>query len=456
MALATQCPHCYTSFRVANDQLKLYAGMVRCGTCKQTFNGIEHLIPPGSSPKPAPVSEPSPPTTNLDQSEEEIEAIEQEQPQENLSADEKISEDEQKSEADSNDETELESNLRALLEEIKIRQQEEENTVDDAHQLVAATAIDESETEEPLEEDHTEEDALAHLEIIPIEEEPQIQTRNKTNAKPLSANIDFDLDDDKSPIRAAIKQNNQQLDVEEIEEIRTLETAIESELNYYDGGDKKEPTATASTLFTTTLQPENLSPDIEESHQDIDKPAQTDEHDKEETPNFVIRAQKKQRYGKWTSIGLSLGVFIALCGTIAQSSYVFRDVIAAEYPQTKPHLLALCRLAKCEIKLPAQKSQLEISGSELQILTNDPLVNELNFQIQNKGKSAQTWPHLELILKDVRGKTVLQKVIAPNVYLENKAQLTTGIPGNSESAHKLNFGLGIPKASSYAVDLFYP
>ena len=54
MALATQCPHCYTSFRVANDQLKLHAGMVRCGACQLTFNGIEHLLAPGEAPRTAP------------------------------------------------------------------------------------------------------------------------------------------------------------------------------------------------------------------------------------------------------------------------------------------------------------------------------------------------------------------------------------------------------------------
>ncbi|HWV64041.1 MAG TPA: MJ0042-type zinc finger domain-containing protein, partial [Oxalicibacterium sp.] len=46
MALATKCPHCQTTFRVAHDQLKLRAGLVRCGHCKEIFNGIEHLLPP--------------------------------------------------------------------------------------------------------------------------------------------------------------------------------------------------------------------------------------------------------------------------------------------------------------------------------------------------------------------------------------------------------------------------
>jgi len=56
MALATKCPYCQTAFRVANDQLKLHAGLVRCGSCQQTFNGIEHLLAP--SKPPAAVSNP--------------------------------------------------------------------------------------------------------------------------------------------------------------------------------------------------------------------------------------------------------------------------------------------------------------------------------------------------------------------------------------------------------------
>src|SRR5476649_2681667 len=43
MLLATKCPHCKTTFKVANDQLKLQSGLVRCGICNQVFNGIEHL-----------------------------------------------------------------------------------------------------------------------------------------------------------------------------------------------------------------------------------------------------------------------------------------------------------------------------------------------------------------------------------------------------------------------------
>ena len=56
MALATQCPHCLTTFRVAADQLKLRGGIVRCGACQSIFDGSAHLIDldkPAAPPAPS-------------------------------------------------------------------------------------------------------------------------------------------------------------------------------------------------------------------------------------------------------------------------------------------------------------------------------------------------------------------------------------------------------------------
>lgn len=58
MVLATRCPHCRTTFRVVQDQLKLRGGLVRCGACKEIFNGTENLLrpieaPASSTPPPA-------------------------------------------------------------------------------------------------------------------------------------------------------------------------------------------------------------------------------------------------------------------------------------------------------------------------------------------------------------------------------------------------------------------
>lgn len=44
MAFATRCPQCSTVFQVTGEQLTQHSGMVRCGVCKTSFNGIEQLI----------------------------------------------------------------------------------------------------------------------------------------------------------------------------------------------------------------------------------------------------------------------------------------------------------------------------------------------------------------------------------------------------------------------------
>ncbi len=51
MSLATRCPHCKTIFHVSEEQLRMRAGVVRCGVCRKLFNGIDNLagrIPTGS------------------------------------------------------------------------------------------------------------------------------------------------------------------------------------------------------------------------------------------------------------------------------------------------------------------------------------------------------------------------------------------------------------------------
>ena len=52
--LATRCPQCHTVFRVVADQLKLRDGLVRCGHCREVFDGRAYLCePPGDAPETA-------------------------------------------------------------------------------------------------------------------------------------------------------------------------------------------------------------------------------------------------------------------------------------------------------------------------------------------------------------------------------------------------------------------
>lgn len=47
----TQCPGCYTRFRVTTEQLTAHNGIVRCGLCSAIFNAPEHLYDDEPSPQ---------------------------------------------------------------------------------------------------------------------------------------------------------------------------------------------------------------------------------------------------------------------------------------------------------------------------------------------------------------------------------------------------------------------
>ena len=44
VSAVTRCPHCSAKFRVRPEQVKLHAGLVRCGACRGIFDAVEHLI----------------------------------------------------------------------------------------------------------------------------------------------------------------------------------------------------------------------------------------------------------------------------------------------------------------------------------------------------------------------------------------------------------------------------
>ncbi len=52
--LATQCPHCGTQFRVTLAQLELRDGQVRCGSCREVFNGIDTVFEYTGEPSASP------------------------------------------------------------------------------------------------------------------------------------------------------------------------------------------------------------------------------------------------------------------------------------------------------------------------------------------------------------------------------------------------------------------
>ena len=170
--------------------------------------------------------------------------------------------------------------------------------------------------------------------------------------------------------------------------------------------------------------------------------------------SFVKRVDRSQKYGKAVTITMAVGVPILLAGLVLQAATTFRDTLAANYPQLKPALAAVCQPLGCKIALPTQLDALSVEPGELASMTE----NTFSFStvLRNQSKTAQAWPHIELTLNDNADKPVLRRVFAPREYLPSPNEAEKGFGPRSEQSIKLYFELKELKASGYHIAIFYP
>ncbi|HEY0584605.1 MAG TPA: DUF3426 domain-containing protein [Pseudoduganella sp.] len=170
--------------------------------------------------------------------------------------------------------------------------------------------------------------------------------------------------------------------------------------------------------------------------------------------SFVKRVDRSQRYGKALTITMAVGVPILLAGLVLQAATTFRDTLAANYPQLKPALAAVCQPLGCKIALPTQLDALSVEPGELASMTE----NTFSFStvLRNQSKTPQAWPHVELTLNDNADKPVLRRVFAPHEYLPSPNEADKGFGPRSEQSIKLYFELKELKASGYHIAIFYP
>ena len=173
-----------------------------------------------------------------------------------------------------------------------------------------------------------------------------------------------------------------------------------------------------------------------------------------EEPAFVIQGRRREQSGKALRVAMASGAVALLLLLLLQVMTTFRNPLAAQFPQFKPALAALCSVSGCQVDLPAQIEALAIEQGELQTLA--PQRFSYVSQLRNLGRSVQAWPSIELILNDDDGKPVLRRVVAPRDYLPAGTDLAKGFAQRSEQNIRLYFSLDQLTASGYHIAIFYP
>lgn len=452
MALATQCPHCKTTFKVAHDQLKLRSGLVRCGACKQIFNGIEHLVPP-DPPTAPPTQHPAPSAAT-------------EAPQKADTA--FFVADIAGSKPDATPDVQP-SSIDAL-EFVSVDDPETQTRIlssssaPDSPPLPAITP--------PVAEAEVDDDPLTRMTLVDFSafnedwNEGEAPQQNAPTEETPALEDDIWPDTQDGPRDAAVLPGD--MAAQALSPDTSTSTSAEPGDEVEGNARTEEPaTPPEQSESTAVTQPvaapafadertdslsDTIGPNATFSEADADEEAVADD----EEPAFVRNARRRQRWGRATRVFMALAAIVLLAAALGQAAYAFRDQLAARFPQTKPALATLCELTGCQISLPAQIEKVAIESNELQAHANNKNLFTLSLLLHNRSAIAQAWPHVELTLNDKNGMPLVRRALAPRDYLPSDKLILQGIAARSEQSITVTFELSQLQASDYRVYLFYP
>ena len=412
MALATKCPHCNTIFRVAADQLKLRGGIVRCGTCREVFDGNAALVDPAAA-SPFLTSRPgaAAPLSTSYPADNSLPSATDDEPIYSLDFDTSfdpfgiLPETAQLKEDDGEH---IELNLDIGLPDEAL-----------ADAPVAAPVIAPVEPPEaPLPQ------PMAPFKRRQVDDAPAFATYLRDSRR------EPNLEAGPAPILPA-----------------TEKISLDKPLPVAPAPTRLEPTL-ADHSFEAMPAPVAPEPVMEaEAGKTAVVPA-------DDEPAFVIQGRRREQSGRALRVAMAIGSVVLLLLLLLQVMTTFRNPLAAQFPQWKPTLVALCKLSGCQVDLPAQIEALSIEQGELQTL------REQTFSyvslLRNQSRSVQAWPSIELILNDANDKPLLRRVIAPRDYLPANIDVSKGFAPRSEQTIKLYFALDQLTASGYHIAIFYP
>jgi predicted Zn finger-like uncharacterized protein len=405
MALATQCPFCQTTFRVANDQLKLRDGLVRCGHCHEVFDGNAHLLADQQSVSSLPSLWPALSSAALPSAATPT-IITPAIARANAAAP-NYGEPPVAALPDAQAMAEIEAawDLPPSSAHEEFSPAAENDTASDSDPHAGIHADEESDSE-----------------TIMIEEDPaQDVWRSASEA---NDNKDFDA------ALLPLQPSSEPHDTVPQEEYRH---------NYGRRDDRADRAA---------------FDDSADSAEEFEESGNAGEAVDE--PEFILAAQRRERRAHLRRVLMIVFSVILVFTGLLQGVYLERNRIALAAPKLKPLLVAACQPLHCTVGLQRQIDQLSIESNELQAVTPDQPALALNLLLRNRADSALAWPDIELTLNDDDEKALIRRVFSPAEYLPTGQTVDAGMAADSEQSVKLSFTLGQTAASGYRVYLFYP
>jgi predicted Zn finger-like uncharacterized protein len=462
MALATQCPHCHTTFRVAADQLKLRGGIVRCGSCQRIFDGNAHLI---DLDKPA-AKAPQEDTPAADDDALPVYTLDFDHTFDPLGILPKV---------EAPDETPPPAARAHVWRTGGAREAETEEAPPAASYAPAGRIEPRLEPVFDAAPDTAEDVAAAPAEEPPEDAEPAPAPASAYAPEgriepdfglPVDEEIVAQPLPDYEPEPAPQPEAEPEPEPEPVQEpplpAASADDVPPAFLPLRASADS-EPPAPAPAMIPPVLPARSKAARASEARARRSKLTPTKieppklrlapDADADE-PEFVKRSRRQERMGRTQRMLMAAGAVVLLLVLLAQTVLGFRNVLAAQHPGLKPVLAAACAVLGCRVELPALAENLVIETGELTSLGPDTYT--LNTLLRNQGNLVLAWPSIELELTDANDKPVLRRVLAPADYLPKGTPAASGFGPHSEQPVTLHFTLAGLQPSSYHTFVFYP
>ena len=455
----TCCPHCHTCFRITKAQLEVAQGKVRCGHCKQVFNGKQHLRDeiPGQQSESVTTSTP-PPVTPPPESNPP-------QPEEDFGKPSDID----------FDLFDL-SSIPDSQEVVEVRLEETAQTLvgNDELDLDAWLVEDEYEEEdvtanpdEPYEEidkifDELDEDQDEEVVYTNPDTETEVEEPDKLSASRYAYIDPEDIQGEQQDIEKFIEEMNAQLaDLEEqpintrafdadvaADLFATPEPESESSMPAEEKAPSQPATSTTDDDFkqaflanldsSQALQPNSSAPpepfspkpqpEAESEPQPVtDTPAASSGlakvSDAEETEAIIplrlrdsLVVESEPRRPLMLILGM-LAILLFSATLLGQLAFFRSSQLLDRFPALQPVVERICTELPCRYAGPRDNSQIKLVNRDIRI---HPTVNNallINATFINRAAFKQPYPDITITLSDLSGAIVAQRRFTPAEYL---------------------------------------
>lgn len=161
-------------------------------------------------------------------------------------------------------------------------------------------------------------------------------------------------------------------------------------------------------------------------------------------------------WGGWHDWTWGLASLLLAMLLVLQLGYFFRVELAGAWPASRPYIRLACRHLGCVLPLPQDLAALRIDASALESDPENPARTVLHVSMSNRSARTVAWPHLILILTDLRDAPIAQRPFAPREYLPEGRDPATGLGSGQEQEIRLELELVGLSAYGYRLDKLYP